>query len=388
MRNPVTLLFVVTEDWYFRSHRLPVARAARDAGWRVVVATRVGEEGEAIAAEGFDVFPLELRRGEHRPWREFGAFSGLLRVHREVAPDIAHHVALKPILYGGPVTALTRVPVVVNAIAGMGFVFTSEGPRARLLRPVVRLALALLLRRRASYSVVQNPDDAAAIRALGVPAERVVTIPGSGVDTVRFAPTPEPAEPVVAALVSRMLWDKGVGEFVEAARLLRAQGVPLRLWLVGAPDPENPGSVPAEQLRAWEAEGVVTWRGVSDDVPGVWARAHIAVLPSYREGLPKSLLEAAACSRALIAADVPGSREVARHRQTGLLVPPRDPVALARAIRTLGEDGQLRRRLGDEGRRLAEREFSEAHIVRRTLDLYRQALKRTRRGQPGSWDPS
>lgn len=375
------LLFLVTEDWYFCSHRLPIARAARDAGFAVTVATRVTDHGEQICAEGFDLVPLSLsRRASTNPLRELAALIEIAHVYRRMAPDIVHHVGIKPALIGSLAARLAGGPRQVNAIAGLGYVFSSSALKARLLRPFIALGFRLLLNGARSRVIVQNPDDARLLTARGLVApNRLTLIKGSGVDLAHFHPAPEPATdaaPPVAALVSRMIWDKGVGVLVEAGRILKTRGVALRIVLAGQPDAENPASIPTEQLRAWHDEGIVEWLGFCDDVAGLWARSQIAVLPSwYGEGVPKSLLEAAACGRPMIAADGPGLREVVQDGVTGLLVPPRDPVALANALQRLAEDKMLRDTLGQAARSLAEREFGEGVVVSRTLELYRTLLK-------------
>lgn len=375
------LLFLVTEDWYFCSHRLPIARAARDAGFAVTVLTRVTEHGDVICKEGFDLVPLGMERRNSNPLREIGAVLEIARCYRRMRPDVVHHVAVKPALVGSLAARLAGVPRVVNAIAGLGFVFASRSLKANILRPLVRLGFRTLLNWPGCRVIVQNPDDRRLlVNDRLVAPERLVLIKGSGVDLVRFSPTPEPAvgpdAPPVAALVSRMIWDKGVGVLVEAARLLKARGVPLRVLLAGRPDPENPASIPESQLRAWHDEGIVEWVGFCDDVAGIWARSHIAVLPSwYGEGVPKSLLEAAACGRPLVAVDGPGLREIVHAGETGLLVPPHDSRALADALQCLAEDASLRQRLGQAARSLAEREFGEAGVVEGTLALYRDLLK-------------
>ncbi len=381
MADRPKILFLVTEDWYFCSHRLPIARAARDAGAEVAVATRVRDHGAAITKEGFRLLPLTLRRGGWNPLHELPALAEILRLYRRERPDLVHHVAMKPVLYGSLAAALTGVPVVVNALTGLGALFIpglnpgTGSATARLLGPVVRAALRPLLGRTDSHLILQNDDDRALLeRHSLIRHERVHLIRGSGVDVGRFRPSPEPAGPPVAALVARMLWDKGVGEFVAAARLLKRSGVAVRLVLAGPTDPENPAAIPEATLQAWQAEGIVEWRGAVADIAGLWAEASIAVLPSYREGLPKALLEAASCGRPLIAADVPGCREIVRPGETGVLVPPRDAAALADAIERLTRDAALRARLGRQARALAEAEFAEAIVVRRTLDLYRALL--------------
>jgi glycosyltransferase involved in cell wall biosynthesis len=234
-----------------------------------------------------------------------------------------------------------------------------------------------VLNRPNAHLIMQNPDDLELLRRRGLLRhDRVVLIRGSGVDTARFRPMPEPAGVPAAVLVGRMLSDKGVHELVGAARLLRHRGVPLEVRLVGPPDPHNPSSIPAATLRAWHAEGIVRWLGPQGDAAAVWRDAHIAVLPSYREGLPKALLEAAACGRPLVATEVPGCREVVRDGETGLSVPVRDAVALADALERLAGDPALRRRLGANARRLVEAAFAEPTVVRETLRLYARLLGR------------
>lgn len=365
------LLYLVTEDWYFCSHRLPIARAARDAGFQVLVATRVDRHGDAIREEGFELLPLSLRRRELRPWRELGALTEIVRLYRRTRPDVVHHVAMKPVVYGSIAARLAGVPATVNALAGLGYVFTSPSARARMLRPPLTLALRVMLGGRGTKAIVQNPDDAERLRAIGVDSERIELIRGSGVDTTAFRPRPEPDGEIVATMVSRMLWDKGVGELVEAARILRAAGEGLRVQLVGPPDHENPASIPERTLRGWEREGLVRWLGQRDDIAALWGASHVAVLPSHREGLPKSLLEAAACGRPLVATDVPGCREIAVDGDTGLLVPARDAAALARALRTLAADPALRARMGRNARERVVARFSEQRVAEQTLALYR-----------------
>ena len=370
------LLFTVGDDEFFCSHRLPVARAARDAGFAVAVACPVASHGDTIRAEGMRVLPVPMKRGRISPLADFWTLAALWRLYRVERPDIVHLVAMKPVLYGALAARLAGVPAAVCALTGLGYVFSSRDLRARLLRPLLSRGLRRALNGRRSTCLTQNPDDAAFVAGLGVDPRRIAVIPGSGVDTARFAPSPEPAGPVRATLVSRMLWDKGVGEFVEAARAARARRPELRFTLIGAPDEGNPAAVPLARLEAWHADGVVEWQGRRDDIRAVWRDSHIAVLPSYyAEGLPKALIEAASCARPIVAADVPGSREIAREGESALLVPPRDPAALAASILRLADDPALRARLGAGGRRLVEREFSEERIAAATLALWRRLLE-------------
>ncbi len=257
-----TLLFLVTEDWYFVSHRLPLARAALLEGYRVVVATRIREHGEVLVRAGCDVVPLDWTRGTGSLFRELRFGWGLLALYRRERPAVVHHVALKPVVYGSLAARLSGVPVVVNAIAGLGYVFTSRTGSARLLRPILRSAFRLLLNRRGSWAVLQNPDDQALLeREAGLEPGRIVLIRGAGVDLAEFTVAPEPPGVPVVVLPARMLWDKGVGEFVEAARRLRREGCRARFALVGGLDPGNPRAIAQAVLDAWVTEGVVEWWG-------------------------------------------------------------------------------------------------------------------------------
>ncbi len=368
------VLILVSEDWYFCSHRLPIGVALRKAGAEVVVVTRVRDHAKPILDAGLRLRPTQLDRSGIDPLHDRKTIAELLCIYREERPDIVHHVALKPTLYGAFCAWRTGVPVVINALGGMGFLFLARSLPARVLRGVVRRMLRLLLNRPNSRTILQNQDDVdLLVEKVGVKAGNISLIRGSGVDTERFKPTPEPAGTPVAVCVSRMLRDKGIVELVEAARLLKKKGVALRVRLVGGTD-ENPASIDQAQLDRWAAEGVVEVAGQSTDIPGEYARAHIAVLPSYREGLPKSLLEAAAAGRPMVATDVPGCREICRDGETGLLMPARAVEPLAAALERLAADPALRARFGARAREVAVAEFAQEIVVRETLDLYRARL--------------
>ena len=369
MTAPKKLLFLVTEDWYFVSHRLALAIAARAAGFDVVVATRVGQHGDAIRDEGISLIPFALSRRGGNPLREGIA---LWRLYRREQPDLVHHVALKPVMVGAFAAWLARVPRQVNAIAGLGWLFTTSSGVVRLARPALRYVLACLLNRPGSMVIIQNPEDKALLARAGVSPLRLRLIRGAGVDTQTFSPVTPPPGPVCVMLVARMLWDKGVGEFVEAAHMLNESGVTARFILVGDSDPANPASVRESTLRGWHGQQGIEWWGRRDDIPAVLQVAHIACLPSYREGLPKSLLEAAACGLPIVTADAPGCREVVRDGVNGLLVPVRDAAALAGALRKLIEDPELRLRMGEQSRLRAETEFALEAVIAETLAVYRE----------------
>jgi len=366
------LLFVVAEDWYFLSHRLPLARAAIAAGYEVGLATRVGQSGATLEAEGIRVFPLaRLSRSSLNPLRELAGLAELVSIYRRFRPSIAHHVALKPVIYGSLVARLAGVRVVVNALAGLGYVFESAGRRARWLRPLMFGVVRMAVKSRHGCVIVQNDADARTLVARRVvPAERVRIVRGSGVDVGIYLPSPEPEGIPLVVLPARLLWDKGVGEFVAAAQLLRGRGCPARFALVGQRDPDNPQCIPQAQIDAWVESGAVEWWGRRDDMPDVYAQSNLVCLPSYFEGLPKALLEAAACARAIVATDIPGCREIVRHQINGRLVPVRDAAALADAMGALLADRPLRERQGASGRQIVVDEFTDTAVAAQTLSIY------------------
>lgn len=371
------VLYVVTEDWYFCSHRLPLAIAARQRGDEVLVATRVQQHGELIKNHDLRLIPLRLRRRSGNPFGELSAISQIRRLYWHEKPDIVHHVSLKPVLYGSIAALLSGRVIVVNALAGLGFVFASEKPLARLLRPVIKIAFRLLFNRQRTAVIVQNPDDRKLLlQAVAVKPEQVHLIRGSGVNTVQFSVLPEPDGEVVVAMVSRMLWDKGIAEYIEAVRLLKEKKIRFRALLVGQPDDENPAAVSKEQLQLWHQRGDIEWLGHSDNIAGIWQQSHIAVLPSYYgEGVPKSLLEAASCARAIVTTDMPGCREIVKNNVNGLLVPARNAKVLATAMAKLIEDPDLRQTMGRKGREKVEQEFSEQQVLTETLALYDQLMQ-------------
>jgi glycosyltransferase involved in cell wall biosynthesis len=368
------LMYVISEDWFFYSHFFERALAARDAGYDVVVMTRERTHGQKIRGAGIRLLPVNFSRRSINPVHEFLSLLRIYLAYRRERPDVLHHVASKPVLYGSLAALFFHhKPAIVNAPVGMGYVFSSPDRLAKLLRPCLRLGYRLLLNPRRSRVIFENPDDAAYFVQNGVvrPTDTVV-IRGAGIDVTKFQPVNFPAGPPVVALVARMLRDKGVYEFVEAAHRLHEAGVAARFVLVGDPDLENPASVPSEQLRAWHGQKAVEWWGWRENMISTWHEVHIACLPSsYGEGLPKALLEAAACGLPIVTTDAVGCREVVRNGDNGLLVPMGDTQALAKALRILISDADLRRRMGRQSRVRAEREFSSEQVIRETLAVYR-----------------
>jgi glycosyltransferase involved in cell wall biosynthesis len=367
-----TVLFLVTEDWYFWSHRLPLAREAQRNGYSVIVATRVQEHGDRIVGEGFKLIPISMLRRSKNPLKELISLLELISIYRSERPDIVHHVAVKPVVYGSIAARFARVPRVINAIAGMGYVFSSKSIKAQVLRPFIKRMLKMLLNRSNTRTIFQNPDDQNMLIQAGIIHNELTRlIRGSGVDQKIYYSVPEPAGTVTIVFASRMLWDKGVKEFVDAAQLLKADKVSTRFVLVGDTDEGNLAAVPSAQLAAWHKSGVVEWWGRRSNMPEIFAQSHIVCLPSaYGEGIPKVLIEAASCGRPIVTTDAPGCREIVQHNENGLLVPLRDHVALAQALRQLIDDPALRVRMGARGRTLVMEKFTVEKVVGETLSLY------------------
>jgi glycosyltransferase involved in cell wall biosynthesis len=365
-------------DWYLYNFRLPLLHRLREEGTRLILISPPGEYGEKLKAMGFDWRPLPMERRSLNPLAEAKLLlhiAGLLRAE-QVA--IIHGFTIKPAIYAGIAGRMAGVQGRVSAVAGLGFVFISDSLKARLLRPVVRSLAWLAFGGRRARLIVQNPDDREAFvgRRLVHPA-KVHTIPGSGVDLTRFQVSTRVRgedEPLKVLLAARMLWDKGLAEFVEAARILKAEGRNIRFLLAGEPDPGNPAACRAEDLAGWTAEGLVEHLGHVDDMPALLGDVDVVVLPSYREGLPKTLIEAAGCALPLVTTDVPGCREVVTHEEDGLLVTVREHAGLVEAIGRLDDDPELRRRLGLAAREKALRLFDVEIVMRRTLGVYRELL--------------
>ncbi len=371
MKKKRILLFVVNDASFFLSHRLPLARAAANVGYEVHVATPVEGRGEDLVAMEFNFHPLPLSRHKTQLFAELRSFLSLYWLFRTLAPSLVHLVTIKPVLYGGLAARLARVPGVVSAVPGLGYVFLRTGWTAALLRGLVKMVYRLALGHANLRVIFQNPDDQELfIRSRLVPEKKTVLIRGSGVDPEQFAPVPEPGGVPVVVLAGRLLWDKGVGEFVAAARILSQRGVHGRFVLVGATASGNPATVCQEQIEFWQNQGVIEWWGFQNDMVEVLRKAHIACLPSYREGLPKFLIEAAASGRPVVTSDVAGCREVVRQGVNGFLVPARDPEKLADSLHELIEGPELRHAMGARGRMLVVPEMTVETVVQQTLSLY------------------
>lgn len=374
----VKVMLFANSDWYLYNFRRSLAHALRDAGFELLLVSPPGPYGQELRQLGFTWLPAPMERRSLNPLRELGLLLWLRRLVRRERVDLLHGFTIKCAVYGSIAARLAGVRARVNAVAGMGYVFTSNDLKARTLRPIVRNLMRMALDGDGARLILQNPDDVALFEQAGlVEPARVRLIRGSGVDCSRFVPAPLRVAQdgrLRVVLAARLLRDKGINEYVEAARLLRAQGRAIDFLLAGDPDPGNPAAIPEAAVRAWVQEGVIDWLGHVSDMPGLFRSVDAVVLPSYREGLPKGLIEAGACALPLVTTDVPGCREVVTDGVDGLLVPPRDAKALAHAIGRLHDDASLRERLGAAARRKVLDEFDERMVIARTIGVYRELL--------------
>jgi len=377
------ILFANT-DWYLFNFRRSLALALQNEGYDVLLLSPAGDYGPRLRALGLRWQPLQMDRRSVNPLRETALLLRVAALLRHERPALLHSFTIKSAVYGSLAARMAGVPARINAVDGLGYVFASNDRKARVLRPAVRTLLRFALRGRNTRLILQNPDDKTAFERFRlVEPNRVKLIPGAGVDCTRFTPRAKrrrtAGEPVRILLAARLLWEKGIAEYAQAARILRAQGRRVRFLLAGTPDPGNPAAVPEATLREWVKEGVLEWLGHVGDMRELYASVDIVVLPSYyREGIPTSLTEGAACGLPLITTDMPGCREVVTDGEDGLLIPPRDAEALANAIARLLDSPELAARLGHAARAKALDVFDEQIIIRRTLDVYRRLLPRSR----------
>ena len=374
------LLFLVNDAHYFVTHRAPLAKAAVEAGYDVHVAVPFTIDTvenkpalEVIRQTGAQMHNWDMHRSDTALLGEIRALYGAWRLIAEIAPDLLHCVTIKPVLYGGGIARLRRRPAIF-AISGLGHIFIAEGIKARLIRLVISLGYRLALGNRLSRTIFQNEDDRTLFYKLNlVPDDQTVLIPGCGVDIDKFHPAPSPPEGVTTIILpARLQREKGVHEFVAAAEILAKRGIKARMALVGYADFDRPGGIDRAQLEQWCSHEMVEWWGHSTDMPATFRKAHIACLPSYREGFPKVLVEAAACGLPIVTTDVPGCRDSVRAGETALLVPVRDAQALADALEELIADAKQRQTMGKAGRKLVETHYSEAQFIARSLALYEE----------------
>ena len=369
----IKILLFANTDWYLYNFRLSLAKALQKQGYRVILLSPKGEYASLLEDAGFAWKEFHLSRHSMDPFRELGTLLRLVWLYGKEKPDLVHHFTIKCVLYGSLAAKIAGIHAVVNAITGLGFAFSKGQDRIPWLTTWAKILYKITLFR--THAIFQNPDDHNLFIQAGLLEPKDATIiRGSGVDVNYFSPQPEQKSIPLVILPARMLWDKGVGEFVEAVRLLKSKGIQARFALIGDTDAGNPSAVPSEKLEFWDKEEILEWWGWKENMLQVYKESHIVCLPSYREGVPKTLLEAAACGRPIVATDVPGCREIVRHRENGLLVPPQDSVLLSAALEELIKSPGLRAKMGKCSRNITLTKFSVAQIVSETLSVYQNLL--------------
>lgn len=370
------LLFANT-DWYLYNFRLPLAKFLQQKGIEVVFTSPPGDYVSLLEEQGFRHISLQMERRSLNPWKEVNLLIQLANIYLKEKPDLVHHFTIKCVIYGSLAAQLVGIKARVNAVTGLGHVFTSNSWQARLLRPLVKTLFRIALRGQSSRLILQNPDDYQTFLTTRlISPKHLRLIRGSGIDTERFQPPPplslKEKESRKVLLATRLLWEKGIGEYVEAAKILKPRYPSLEFLLAGSPDPGNPASVPLEQILVWEQEGMITRLGHVDNMEELLRQVDIAVLPSYREGTPRSLLEAAACGLPIVTTDVPGCREVVQHEVNGLLVPVKNAQKLAEAIQRLADHSEERTRMGKAGREKVLVEFDQRIVLEKTFEVYQE----------------
>ena len=368
-----TILFVVNVDYFFVSHRLPIALTAIKAGYKVHLACKFTDKAEYLASLGIRLHSLPLSRSGMNIWKEFKCFLTVFHIIKQLKPDIIHLVSAKPVIYGGFAGRILGIKKRVASISGLGYLFTASGFTVSLFRYLVSALYISALKNKQTKLIFQNPDDRHLFFKNNIiKQEQAILIKGgSGVSLNEYKYLPEPEGVPVVTFASRLLKDKGVEEFIQAARIIAGRGIKAKFWLIGDIDQENPTAISHNTLEEWGKEKNIKIRGHRKDIAELFSKSNIIVLPSYREGMPRVLLEAASCGRAVVTTDVPGCRDAIMPNKTGLLVPVRDSAALADAIQKLIENFELRQSMGKEGRALAECDFTIEKIVKAHLNIYK-----------------
>ena len=372
------IAYIVNVDWFFISHRLPIALQAIEEGHEVYLFAKDTGKMQYLKTLGIHVFPINLERGSTSPIQAFKLLFDLKKLLKSIQPDVVHLVTIKPVLIGGLASSLAGIKSVVYAISGLGFIFTNQMLKAKTLRlaiiPLYRIALGI----KNKTVIVQNMDDLAVLRQyVNIPENQTVLIPGSGVDLTKFSVQPLPIDNPVVLMACRMLADKGVYEFHKSALLLKSKLPNTKFVLVGGVDPDNPSSLTEAEINHWVETGDIEWWGHQTDMSQILARATIVVLPSYREGMPKVLLEAQALGRPVVTTNVPGCREAIENNSTGLLVDVKDEHSLAEAIYKLLSDPTLCEEFGHNARILAEQKFDIKKVVATHLKIYSELEKKS-----------
>lgn len=370
------IIYIVNVDWFFISHRLPIALEALRQGYEVYIFAKDTGKMDYLKSLGINIYPINLERGSINPFQSLKLLFDLREKITSIQPDVIHLVTIKPVLIGGLASILAKVPSIVYAISGLGFIFTNTMLKAKILRlgiiPLYRLALSA----KNKIVIVQNLDDLRILRQyVSIPESQTVLIPGSGVDLKQFDFQPLPLTNKIVLMACRLLADKGVYEFQKSAQLLKEKYPEVRFVLVGGIDPDNPASLTEQELNEWVQKGDLEWWGYQSNMPEVLSQATVVVLPSYREGMPKVLLEAQALGRPIVTTDVPGCREAIENNKTGFLVTVKDEQSLANAIEKLITNDDLCLEFGHNARLLAEQKFDIKQVVKTHMNIYEKLVQ-------------
>jgi glycosyltransferase involved in cell wall biosynthesis len=368
------LLFANT-DWYLYNFRLNLANYLKQQGLEVVLVSPAGSYGSRLQAKGFRWIPINMERSSLNVCTEFKLLIHLTKLYLKESPDFVHHFTLKCVIYGSIAARLAGIQRQINAITGLGHVFISNNSLAHLLRPFVSFLLRIVLHSSKSRLILQNHDDYNIFTQTSLSKPQTTRlIRSSGVDTDKFKQLRlhHSRGKFKVLLATRLLWEKGVGEYIEAARLCHSDA--MEFLLAGSPDDGNPASVPAKQIMIWQTEGIINYIGHIDNIENILSKVDLVVLPSYREGVPRILLEAAACGLPIVTTDAPGCREIVVNGVNGLLVPCKDYIALAKAIEYMKDHLSERIRMGAASRAKVVKEFAQNIVLKKTFDVYKELL--------------
>ena len=370
------ILFIISEDWYFVSHRLALAKSAIQVGYNVALLSRYTNHRKAIENANIETIDWPLDRSSKNPIKELIAIISVISSIRQFRPSIIHSVAMKPVIYSSIASLFTGLDNRIFALAGLGFVFTSNKSYAKILRPFLKVIFSLLFKGKKTKLILQNPDDQRQLLSEGViNLKNIRLIRGAGVDTKTFSFKTIPSNMPIIILPSRMLWAKGIQDFIDCAKVINIDNIMARFVLVGTPDDQNPDSISTQLLTEWHKDGVIEWWEFQSDMPNVFHQSTIVCLPTtYGEGLPKSLLEAASCGRPIVAYDVPGCREIVKDGYNGYLVQPKSIDGLVEAIILLINNYKLCVQMGKDGRKLVKKYFTQEKIAQETMAVWDEVL--------------
>ena len=372
----VKIILFANTDWYLYNFRLPLAKTLKNLGYNVVLISPPGKYGTLILAEGIQWLQISMNRRSLAPWEEIKFIKELISLYKRESPDLVHHFTVKPVIYGTLAARINGIHSRINAVTGLGYVFTDKSLLSSILKPIVKILYRFVLDGKFSRLILQNNDDREYfINNRLVKSDKIRVIRGSGVNTKKFSQINEYNKlnsKIRILLATRLLWDKGLGEYVAAAKILKKECSNCQFIIAGSPDNGNPTSVPYDRIQKWSEEGVIEFLGHIDNMPALLHTVDLVVLPSYREGTPRILLEAAACGLPIVATDVPGCREVVKHEVNGLLVPVKDIISLSEAIKYMVNNPTERERMGKSGREKILSEFDEKIVIEETIDVYKE----------------